>query len=320
MLAAVLKEAASQHIRVIGVVHVLAWRFPGSGAHWLAKRADLLDTDAAGLTRRAWWRTVGPSDSVLGGASGDLLRRDPFIVSDFVRPDIPEVRTRLLGLMAELRRYKGLSGVALADWTRFAETRPGENPMGRDAAAPSLGYSLAARVAFLAANGVDPLDIASRNEFSDGPAVSPEGYNDKWNAVRFAEDRALADVLLARIRTGWPGHAALFDLLQPDDSIKLPAADVTIAWEPMPLAGTAICRRVTLPNAPVPQNPEIHSPPLTDDEARRKRLDEFNLALHEAAPSASASGIFHADGVIFDFMAAPDLMWDGLKLLLDAAG
>jgi hypothetical protein len=316
-LAQVLEQAKRRNVRVIAVVHALAWRLPESEVHWLAKRPDLVDVDAMGRTRRAWRQGVHPRDPVLYGDSGDRLRRDPSMAADLVRPAALEVRTRLLGLLTELRRYNDLSGVALADWSRSTAPVPDANPFGGDDAAPSLGYDLADRSAFLAAEGVDPLDIAyAIGEGDDGdPALPLSGYGDKWNAFRHAQDLRLASALIAGIKETWPDRAQLFDFLEPAEALTLPSADVTIVWKPFDGITGSQYRRVSLPSAPTPRDYDSVAPPPTPAEQRKQRLDEFDRALHEAAPSARATGVFKADGVVFDFTASPDLMWEGLKLL-----
>jgi hypothetical protein len=315
VLADVLKQAKSRNVRVIAVVHTLAWRLPRSDVHWLEMHPELVDVDAAGRTRRAWWNNVPPEEIIPERTRGRLLAlSDPFLGADFVRPNAPGVRARLTGLLSELRRYKGLSGVALDHWTRFTAV-PGNPPWDMDQAMPSLGYTLSERVAFLARSGVDPVDIAGDVWTDRLPTVS---YDKDWNALRYGEDAALANALLTEAQRGWPGHAELFNAFSPSDDMPLPAADVTILSKPMDGIHGADYRRVTLPSVPAPPAPDSAAPPSTPEEARKKRLDAFNLALHEAAASSRASGIFHADGVVFDFTASPDLMWDGLNLLPDA--
>lgn len=319
-LAGLLEAAKARNIRVVAVLRTLAWRLPEGASHWLSRHPELVDTDALGRTRRAWWLERGPAEVVDQGLSGAFIRRDPFAVADYVRPDAPEVRSRLLGLISELRRYKGLSGVALANWSRFSAAEPMAVPFGSNDAAPSLGYALNNRTAFLAENSVDPLDIAYSGDPEDVQSrvdMPMRGFDDKWNAFRHAQDRRLVDTLLAAVEAAWPGRAQLFDFLEPSETLPLPAADATITWSPLPGVRGTTYRRVPLSSAPEPPDPNSDAPPPTPELAKAQRLAAYTLALHESALSGRATGIFKSEGVVLDLSAAPDMLWDALNTLPD---
>jgi hypothetical protein len=322
MLASVLKQATARHIRVIAVIHALAWRFPASKAHWLTGHPELVDVDVAGQGR--WdWRASVTDDRVLrymALVTGSFQDRSAAAYADYVRPSAPEGANRLLGLIAELRRYPGLGGVALADWTRFCGTTPGASDYSWGEGAPPLGYTAADRSAFLKRNGVDPADLDPLAFYVRRTRdMQADAYQQKWTAFRYAQDKALAERLLAAMNGGWPGAVQLISFLQPSADIVMPAADILVTWDASAARGRkATYRRVTLAMGHPMDNDGGMLADATPTAMRAAGLKDFDAALHEAAVSARASGIFHSDGVVLDLTASPDLMWDGLKLLPDA--
>lgn len=307
-LADILALARKSGIRVVAVVQVLAWRLPGSAVHWLDRHPELVDTNAAGQGRRAWAAAIPDplSRFMLTYRAGDVQLKDAAVFADYVRPD---------GLLAELRRYKGFSGVALADWTRLTGTDPASESWTWGEAGPPLGYDLASRAAFLKANGVDPLDIdpfAIRVRWLNDLAAGE--YLGKWADFRFAQDAALTTALLAGIEKGWPGQAQLISFTKPTPARAVPAADIIVSWEASTARGRkAAYRHVTWPATALPDE-STGALPEDGDEVRRRG---FRLDLQNAAGDAAGTGIFKTDGVVLDFTAAPDMLWDGLKLLPD---
>ncbi|HEY3269066.1 MAG TPA: hypothetical protein VGM37_19310 [Armatimonadota bacterium] len=318
VLREVLASAKDDGIRVIAVIHALAWRFPDSKAHWLTKRPDLVDVDALGRGRWDWGAAHEASHEDNGfGNPSRIVADDPILLSDFVRPGDPEVRRRLLGLIAELRRYKDLDGVALAHWSRLAgRGYNADSEYCPIAAAPGLGFSLRDRERFLAAHGEDPVDILDRDACFQLPCDEPRSFLDEWNKNCFAQDAALANLLLAEMEKGWPGRVQTFCALGRFGERKLPAGDVTVRDNEVDAADKAVLRRVTVPASP-PNGGALKD----DDEVRAARLDDFANQLRHAAIEAKRPPTAPPlRGLALDLTASPDLLWDALAVLPNRTG
>lgn len=326
LLAKLLAMAKPRKIGVIAVLNVLAWRLPGSEAHYLTRRSELLDVDAAGRTRREWGKQHPPTiDSVVG--VGDAW--DPLSVSDFVQPSVPEVRSRLLGLVKELRRYKGLEGVALNRWTRFdgAGNGDSENSIAV-AGTPLLGYTLAERSAFLTEKGVDPIDATSVSIYSDDKGCDPTDYGAAWSERGYQADADLAKALLAEVEAGWPGRKQVFASSGLSRDFELPDAKVVISMDGDAPEGKAAYLQIAPPSIVPPEaniedgDVQINTADLTPEQARHKRIDYLHAMLGGVDPLRDVSllepgkpGLPAAKGIVLDFTGSPDLLWDGLALL-----
>jgi hypothetical protein len=320
----VLVMAKAAHIRVVGVIHTLAWRFPGGGDHWLARHPEWVDVDAAGRTRYAW---ATPERIRSNAHRGEDWAEDPLIYSDMVRPTEPRVKTLLMALISELTRYPDLDGLALDHWTRETGS-PVTGPL-----APFLGFALPERNDFLARWKIDPVDLPLLPEIMDGLHLAP--YDDRpWQAARDAfprgtneADVALASQLITMVERRWPGRAILFDPF-PDErapqgaetrgasSRALPRSDVVISshpaandprqlrWLPMPK-----------PSDPAPADYAwiFGSDFARANEDRLARAAARIRRLHPGPRQPMPAG------VVLDFTTAPDLLWPMLRLLADTS-
>lgn len=315
MLEDLLAGAKAHGIQVIGVVNALTWRLPGgSSDHWLSRRHDLLDVDALGRSRREW--LLGPSgkDSPQFGDPDDLvaIRRDTNLTADFVTSRSAEVRARLLGAVAELRRYHGLSGIALRHWTSLT------GGMRFDDWAPALGYTGVARASFARRYGVDPVDIGfgvtfERNRMGQW---APSDLNNEWQLARQNADADLAIALIAEMRRGWPGNTQLFmqeghfeGLNTQDDPAHVPPCDLQIADQDPLLKSYNPNHRALVPALGM-LTIRGRSPLSRSDRLAAFAADVTRVGTAEKwYPGQTPSS------VVLDFTAAPDLLFEGLGLL-----
>lgn len=317
VLKEVLARAKADRIHVIAVVHSLAWRFPGSKVHWLTKRQELVDVDALGRGRWDWAAThdIPVKEDSFGDPAG-IIARDPILLSDFVRPGDPEVKRRLLGLIAELRAYKDLDGIALAHWSRLAgHCYNVGREFGIPEAPPALGFAMPDRAQFLTVHGEDPAEIMAEDIWFQPPYSPPESLEEPWSKYRFAQDAALARAVLGEMEKGWPGHVQTFTYLSRLDEGKIPAADVTVRDTEPDASDKAILFRVTVPATPDDKD-------LPDDEAavRAARLSDFANGIRGAANLAKDLSLKPPlRGVVLDMTASPDLLWDALAMLPNGA-
>lgn len=332
LLAKVLALAGARGIHVIAAIHELAWRLPSSDIHWLSGHAELVDVDADGRGRRDWGLQNPQTDDTLEeGSSAGLARLlDPEMASDFVRPDAPEVRARLLGLVRELKAYKGLTGVALARWTRLGPSGYGMSSSDSvmSGEAPELGYTLAERIAFLREQGVDPVDLPSSAEGYEREDCHHVDFQDLWNKRRVKQDINLAASLIAELDTVWPGRVQLISQFGSSSDVPLPQTAVIVSDEGQAPKGRVPYLRIAPPTVALPtlrwgsDGPEIAREEETPAEARQKRLDMFHaqlsgvpLARLADPTSEDPTGLPAAKGIVLDFTGSPDLLWDGLAML-----
>jgi hypothetical protein len=139
---------------------------------------------------------------------------DPVVFSDYVRPNAPEVKARLIGLVRELARYKGLSGLALDHWSRVAGT--GYNNVStafRLEAAPSLGYSDQDRLAFIHSTGLDPVDIIDEKQtfVRIGMGLADPYALNAWSARRYKQDASLAQAMIGEMENAFPRRVTVFN-------------------------------------------------------------------------------------------------------------
>lgn len=319
MLADVLAQSTAQNVRVIAVLHTLAWRNPGGGdLHWLRKHPELVDTDVSGIGRRDWTNShlkylVEHKD----WNYGRLFFEDALLYSDMVKPASPAVRARLLGALAELKAYRGISGVALAEWARVSAPNYETPPPGMIMdGPPGLGYSVSERAAFIKEHSTDPEDFSVPGLAPvDIPTFSARGYgndlDNAWAAVRKKEDADLLKALDEEAEIAWPGQVHMFSALELtsiDDHDGFPKPDFAIRGGFTAFANPAAF--AWFAPAPdiiegIPDKDGKVMDRLTDLLQRMKRQSEF-LAKTNRSPNS---------GVVLDFRAAPSLLWDGLARL-----
>jgi hypothetical protein len=321
VLAEILAAAKPAGIRVVAVLHTLAWRNPGgSAAHWLRRRPELVDLDILGRTRRAW---ATPENLPGFGTEGLDWPEDPTGWADYVQPGNTDVREKLMGLVGELRHYPALAGVALDHWMRLAGS-------DYDYPLPALGYTVPERAAALEKTGRDPADIGALVT-GDQPIVSwiPDLWepdpgqelraHDAFAAATYDADAALASDMLKALRQTWPDGVELFSTprarLLPDGSLE---AQVTARKErPLPSADAVIS------SFPTPGKPGqyrwLPAPRFsTDPAANEKRLARAAIGIQRLA-APPAEGQKSLSGVVLDFTTAPDLLWPCLRLLANRA-
>ncbi|HEY3412245.1 MAG TPA: hypothetical protein VGM51_04200 [Armatimonadota bacterium] len=323
VLADVLSQAAAQKVRVVAVLHTLAWRHPGGGdLHWLRKRPELVDTDWSGQGRREWTNAhLAHLAEHNTWDYGRLFGDDAFLFSDMVKPSDSTVRARLLGVLDELKGYRGLSGVAFAEWSRvsvphYFSSSPGMLLYGP----PALGFGVPQRAAFIKEHSTDPGDfgtsyyspirIPTFSEYIDLNAL-----DNAWSTVRMKEDGSLLKDLIAASRKSWPGRVHLFSALEIQRQEEMDA---------IPTADVAICAGFI----PMLQNPSAYAwlaalPDLTSglpdaDGKVPDRLSSLVRSLNQLADVQERSGRGPGAGVVLDFRAAPSLLWDGLARLENA--
>ncbi|HEY3267826.1 MAG TPA: hypothetical protein VGM37_12925 [Armatimonadota bacterium] len=322
LLAKALALAKGHKIRVIAVLHTLGWRLPSSNVHWLSGRPELVEVDARGDSRREWALRHPLTEESPADWSSMMESRltDPLCGADCVRSTDPEVRRRLLGFARELCRYKGLDGVALADWTRIHATGGADNDnmdFADGMEAPDVGYSLPERTAFLRERGVDPLDIVADSDDDDAAA--------KWDERLLGQDVKLAKEIVAVTEARWPGGAHLFSRLRAKPDAWPPAAAAITDGVSAPKGSLRYVRMappVVAPPTVTPDGDVLPARGLTPEEARRKRLDRFHVSLAGVsvmpdlmAQGAPEPGLPTAKGIVLDFTGSPDLMWDALSIL-----
>lgn len=303
-LAYVTQKGRAAGIRVVGVINVLAWRNASPDPHWLDKNLDWVDLDALGRGRRRWALKY-PQLLAPAGESIPEWQRDPGLLADYVNPRVPEVRSKLVGLAQALRRYTGLSAVALAHWSRGPYSRQDPNPV-----LPPLGYHPLSREAFARAYDADPLDLAS--VLRAGPAAAfgssagrRYGYEmqNAWSRRLLMEDRMLFQAILAELEQTWDGNVEGF--AGPVgrggyvDETALPIADRVIVPAESGGGQDAIPRL-----APPASIPGLF---VRD---RRDRLETFARDLQSRAYGTGPNS-----GIILDFTGSPDLLWDALALI-----
>lgn len=320
-LAEILAAAKPANIRVVAVLHTLAWRnLGGSEVHWMRKHRDWLDVDILGRTRREW---LTPERLPVGPGDGSDWAEDPAMYADYVRPELPAVREKLMGLVSELRHYPGLDGVALDHWMRTS---------GRDYSgpAPRLGYTLPQRAAALARTGADPVDVnllnvaalTNRRTYVWNvdpwePMTMSGAEGDDLPAALYAEDAALASDMVNALHETWPGRVELFQPLASSGGKDAQgAATVSIAGStrrPLPKVDALIGSQ---PVAGQPgQYRWLPAPKMTDDgTADDRRFARAAIRMQRLATPVSV-GQKPLAGVVLDFTTAPDPLWSCLRLL-----
>lgn len=323
LLAEVLALAAKEKIKVVALLHTLAWRHPGgSELHWLLKHPTLVDRDVAGQGRRDW--TMAHLDYLNEHKDrlvGDLLRDDPFLFSDMVRPTEPSVKKRLSGVLDELRGYKGLYGVAFAEWSRVSYAHYINPDQGYDEAGPPiLGYAVSQRAAFIKEQSMDPGDFEKQGGYRiQVPTFSgvrdQQALDNAWAKVRLNEDTALLKALKASAEASWPGRVHIFSALEPstvEEQRAIPPGDVNVRGGMMAF----LYAGVWMSFAP--------SPDMCDDSPGPKdgktpdRMTELATQLEHGAAIQVQTKRGPLPGVVLDFRAAASLLWDGLARLANA--
>ncbi|HEY3266070.1 MAG TPA: hypothetical protein VGM37_04030 [Armatimonadota bacterium] len=314
LLAEVATRAKPLGIRVVGVVHTLAWRFPGGGElHWLHRHPEMVDVDAAGRTRREWATPERLRSPLYKGAD---WAEDPLAFSDMADPTLPAVRSRLLAFCAELRAHGGLDGVALAHWTRGAgQDYPGS-------LMPMLGYTIPARAAFLEKRDEDIADTPLE-PFWRGRTWSPFGPADQrlvfsdtasqWRGLQWDAEIDLVDALEDELRKTWIAGVSVFYPYEAAVPAPLAAkrleADTLIAST---ASGKGEYQWLPAPK-PVDPAPGYIQTYLGDElaKANENRAARAAIRLQRlTGPSAA-----NLAGVVLDFTTGPDLMWDALRLV-----
>lgn len=320
-LAEILAAASLANIKVVGVLNTLAWRFPGgSEVHWMRKHRDWLEVDILGRTRREW---LAPEHAPTGPGDGSDWAEDPLVYSDYVRPDVPAVHDKLMGLVTELRHYPGLGGVALDHWMRSG---------GRDyqGPAPPLGFTMEERAAVLAKTGKDPVD---QNAFDLAAMAKRSSYSfflDPWEAMStlsaegedfssevYSADAALANEMLRSLGETWPGRLELFNPLAastrglPDSAtvasiapgVKRPLPEANAVISSQPVSGQS------------GQYRWLPAPKLTDDPATNDQRFARAAVRMQRLAAPTGEGKKPLTGVVLDFTTAPDLLWPCLRLI-----
>jgi hypothetical protein len=156
-LGAALREAKRNGITGVPFVSMLAWQGIDQKSHWLNRHPEWLDREIAGRTAVEFWEANGnPGWSPFGCGSPP---------SNFVRPAVPEVATRLKSLVSALLANKELGAIFLTDWIGTDAAGPMDSPV-----VLQLGYALPEREAAVRLTGVDPVDLAAPSGFGDLPA------------------------------------------------------------------------------------------------------------------------------------------------------
>jgi hypothetical protein len=315
-LAEILAAAAPAKIRVVAVLNTLAWRVPGgSPLHWMREHREWLDVDILGRTRLEW----GTPETLPDWSNGEDWVEDPAIFADYVQPGNAAVRAKLMGLVAELRHYPGLDGVALDHWMRLAGG-------SYDYPAPPLGFAMQERADALAKTGIDPVDIV-RLISHDQPIVTftpelwqPEMSYDVKTPDDFAQttydaDAALAADMLEALRPAWPGRVELFNpMFSWGRPPSVDTADVTLRRKrPLPKADGVVSSN------PAPgvsgQYRWLPAPrPVADPAANEQRFARAAVRMQRLTVTTT-DGQKPLAGVVLDFTTAPDLLWPCLRLL-----
>jgi len=321
MLADVLAQAKEAGVRVIAVLNCLAWRNPGgSDLHWLRKRPDLLDRDVAGVSRRDWTMAHLPYLAEHRDWDyGRLAQEDAFLFGDMVRPADPSVKQRLLSVLAELKGYKGLSGVALAEWSRISCTHYLDEDAGSSVGGPpDLGYDVLDRAAFIKEHSVDPADIEAHDysRLQVPTFASPadmRGLPDAWSSVRMNQDATLLKSLKDEAEKTWPGGVHILSPLNLSSKVESGAiskADVDVRPRAFLFGGDWDW------TAPTPDIFEGVDDP-TEGKAP-DRLADFLTSLSSAESFYSHVNRQLRAGALLDFRAAPSLLWPALARIKSA--
>ncbi|HEY3265399.1 MAG TPA: hypothetical protein VGM37_00620 [Armatimonadota bacterium] len=271
-------EARKDGIRLVGVVSMLAWQAEGDGSHWLRKHPDWADVDIAG---RTWTELLAARPSADPIDLGFI--RPTFARANYVRPNEPAVRARLEALIAEAARLPGCSGIALTEI----------------APPPALGYALPERLAAFRVSGKDPVD-AYRDGFRPRSSLAWEPFTEMPDPSLPVKNPALglASALTARARAlrkdwrvYWAGDAT--------GAASPPDQALSMGTEGLPAQGCIL---------PMPSRERIlHSrfPKALAD------VPYMSVANHLLALPRGPK----RDGVVFDYRAAPDTLFEGLKWL-----
>ncbi|MBB6048845.1 hypothetical protein [Armatimonas rosea] len=136
-------------------------------------------------------------------------------------PDSPETRRALLPLLRTLASLPGLAGLALAETVAPGYISPRANRFG-GTTAQEYGYTPERRLAFLRSEGYDPIDLTGRGESGElrrpmsmgmmvrrpspdapAPASPPDPFT-RWNALRFAANKALLTEVFSALKSANP--------------------------------------------------------------------------------------------------------------------
>lgn len=143
--SAAVKAARANGLHILGSVNVLEWRAYGRTGHWLDADPSWLDMDDAGRTRSQWF-------AGLGAASLDY-RLEAAIGGDLIRVAMPEVQTRLEGLIDAAAMTAGADGIVFDKW----DESPNVPAIWRYEI-PRLGFREPDREAVVLKLGMDPVD------------------------------------------------------------------------------------------------------------------------------------------------------------------
>jgi hypothetical protein len=145
-LASAVAAMKPMGIRVVAYVQTLAWQREDGHTHWLRAHRDWIDLDVLGRTRLEW---AAAHPDVRPKALGVQIP-----MSNYVSPNVTDVRNRLNSLLGEIAERKDISGLGLTEWSPLMDAAP-----NRKTLLPTLGYSLADRIAAVRATLRDPLDL-----------------------------------------------------------------------------------------------------------------------------------------------------------------
>jgi len=157
-MAAALAAAKAHGVRVVGYLSTVAWRPQRSLTHWLEKHPDWLDRDPLGRSRLEWIKDREQRHIALPVSLPDEVRWD------YVSPSEPEVARRLTTLVQEFSRLDA-SGLMVLDWRKNDDVASDLHVL------PPLGFSLSARLDWLAKTGLDPLDATPGTTRADSVYV-----------------------------------------------------------------------------------------------------------------------------------------------------
>ncbi|HET6382140.1 MAG TPA: hypothetical protein VFJ58_02010 [Armatimonadota bacterium] len=209
LLAAALKDTKDTGIAVLPLLDLLSWR-PDTGRD--SEDLNILGENSLELEARlSPIRRNRTGESLLLPELG--LRVSPFD---------PAVQTRLTDFIRKVAATPGIAGLVWENANPFGYDADG--PQARDSDPTnfgfSMGYTTAARLAFLRLEHVDPVDLrppyhaefdTSLPEFDN--SVMESAIETKWDAFRADEDESLMKRLLQTARNARPSGSAPLPLI-----------------------------------------------------------------------------------------------------------
>ncbi len=194
LLAAAIATGKERHIPVLALIRLL---------HQEADSADI--------------NILGEQ----GGTHGPRRLKASPSFQEWNRPSDLGVISLTLRRVADIVKTPGLAGIVIRDTAApgyaTLPTRTG-TLFPAMLAARDLGYSVEARLAFLRQNGVDPVDLVTFNDISQGevpagslalpfyPDLGPRSQvAQKWDAFRYKEGEALLKQVFTTISAAHPG-------------------------------------------------------------------------------------------------------------------